>query len=224
LENTKRTVLISTDSRITLESIKNWKNRTYLIEKIRTKVIEMEMQNWKIDFNWIKAHAGHHGNELPYQLVKEEATSREINECYKRIPKSAVLRELSEHSVTKWQGEWDHTTKGAITKSFFPKIADRLKLKINITSNFTIMVTGHGNIKSYLHKHKILDSPMCFCKNGEQTVGHILMNCKLLERERDSLKAAVLRSENWPVSKNKLITKFNITFKKFTNNISFDKL
>jgi len=45
LENTERTVLVSTDSRITLESLKNRKNHTYLIEKIRTKVMEMEMQN-----------------------------------------------------------------------------------------------------------------------------------------------------------------------------------
>jgi hypothetical protein len=82
----------------------------------------MEMQNWKIEFNCIKAHAGHHGNELADQLAKEAATSREINECYKRIPKSTVLSELSEHSVTKWQVEWDHTAEGAITKSFFPKI------------------------------------------------------------------------------------------------------
>jgi len=80
------------------------------------------------------------------------------------FPKSAVIRELSEHSVTKWPGEWDHTTKCAITKKFFPKIEDRIKLKINITQNFTTLVTGHGNIKSYLHKHKILDSTMCSYK------------------------------------------------------------
>jgi ribonuclease HI len=95
LLKTEKTVLVSTDSRITLDSLKNWKDHTYLIEKIRTKVKEMEKQNWKIDFNWIKAHAGNHGNELADQLAKEVATSREINECYKRIPKSAVLSELS---------------------------------------------------------------------------------------------------------------------------------
>jgi len=135
-----------------------------------------------------------------------------------------VISELSNLSVTKWQSEWDHTTKGAITKSFFPKIADRLKMKINVTPNFTTMVTGHGNIKSYLRKYKILDSPMCSCKSGEQTADHILYDCKLLEQERDSLKAAVLRSENWLVNKNKLINKFNKNIKKFTNTIPFDKL
>jgi hypothetical protein len=75
------------------------------------KVIEMEMQNWKIKFIWIKAHAGRHRNKLANQLAKEITTSRDINECYKRIPKSSVLRQLNNHSVTKWQSEWDHTTK-----------------------------------------------------------------------------------------------------------------
>jgi len=63
-----------------------------------------------------------------------------------RIPKSKVIIELSDPSVTKWQSERDHITKGAITKSFFPKIAYTLKMKINLTPYFTRMVTGHGNI------------------------------------------------------------------------------
>ena len=79
----------------------------------------MENQNWKIEFNWIKAHAGHHGNELADQTAKEAATNSDNNECYKRTPKSTVRRELSDYSVTKWQNEWDCTTKGAITKTFF---------------------------------------------------------------------------------------------------------
>jgi ribonuclease HI len=65
----------------------------------------MQKQNWTIDFTWIKAHAGHHGNELADKLAKEAETNSDIAECYKRIPKSAVKRELSDQSVTKWQGE-----------------------------------------------------------------------------------------------------------------------
>ena len=134
----------------------------------------MEMQNWKVEFNWIKAHAGHHGNRLADKLAKEAATSKGINECYKRIPKSTVMSELGDHSLTKWQSEREQSTKAAITKSFFPTIVDRLKLKINATPNFTTMVRGHDNIKLYLRKYKILDSPMCSCKSGEQTVDHII--------------------------------------------------
>jgi len=38
------------------------------------KVIEMEFQNWEIEFSWIKAHIENHGNELTNQIA-EEATS-----------------------------------------------------------------------------------------------------------------------------------------------------
>jgi hypothetical protein len=118
----------------------------------------LEQHEWKVEFSWIKAHAGHRGNELADQLAKEAASSRTIDECYTRLPKSAVLCDLNEQSVKHWQNEWDSSSKGAITKSFFPKIADRLKLRINSTPNFTAIVTGHGNIKTYLYKYKIIES------------------------------------------------------------------
>ena len=80
-------------------------------------------------------------------------------------------------------------------KIFLPKkIADSLKLRINATSNFTTTVTGHGNIKAYLYKYKIIESPLCSRDEGEQSEDHILYECKLLEHERDGLKAAVIRS------------------------------
>jgi len=53
-------------------------------------------------------------------------------------------------------------------------------------------VGGHGNIKAYLHKYKIQESPICSCKRGEQIVDHVIYDCKLFEEERDRLKAAVM--------------------------------
>jgi hypothetical protein len=75
------------------------------------------------------------------------------------------------------------------------------------------MVTGHGNIKSYLYKYKIIDSSMCPCKTGEQTTDRILYGCELVQQESDKLKTEILRSENWPVSKHTLINKYT-KFKK----------
>ena len=109
----------------------------------------MENQDWKIKLTWLKAHAGHHGKQLADQTAKEAATSSDIV-YYRRILKCRVRRELRENSVITWQGEWENTRKGANTKSFFSKIADRLQLKINETAHFTTIVTGQGNINSYL--------------------------------------------------------------------------
>ena len=100
----------------------------------------------------------------------------------------------------------------------------RLELRINATPNFTAIVTGHGNIKTYLYKYKIIESPVRSCKEGEQSVDHILYECKLLQHDRDRLKAVVIRSENWPVCKDKLSIKFYKNFKEFTNNILLDKV
>jgi len=83
------------------------------------------------------------------QLTKEAANNKNIDESYTKIPKSAILNDLKENSIKQWQNEWENTTNGATTKFFFPKVEDRLKIRINITPKFTIITTGHGNMKSY---------------------------------------------------------------------------
>jgi hypothetical protein len=65
--------------------------------------------------------------------------------------------------VKKWQRNWTQTTKGSITKEYFPNIEERLNMKLNLTQNFTAIVTGHGKTKSYLHRFKIIEDPTCTC-------------------------------------------------------------
>jgi hypothetical protein len=132
----------------------------------------MEQIIWKIQLCWVKAHVGIQVNELADTIAKEAATNTDILECYNKVPKSVVESELVGKSVEKWQRDWDQTSKGQTTKEYFPIVTDRLNIKINITSNFTTMVTGHGNIRSYLHRFKILDTPTCSCGTNDQTVDH----------------------------------------------------
>ena len=60
------------------QSLKNTKNHSYLIDEIRKKAITLENHNWRILFTWIKAHAGHYGNELADKLAKEAASKEYI--------------------------------------------------------------------------------------------------------------------------------------------------
>jgi hypothetical protein len=82
-----------------------------------------------------------------------------------------------EKSIEKWQQQRDNTTKGLVNKESFPNIKDRLKMKINLSRNFTAMITAHGKTGSYLHRFKIVQYAECACANGQQTVGDLLLDC-----------------------------------------------
>jgi len=183
IETEDKTATIYTGRRMTLESLKNSNIHTYLIEEIGRNLAEMGEINWKIQFCWVKAHAEIQGNEIADTLAKEAETNADTIECYKKVPKIVVLSELGGINTEKWQREWDQTTKGAITKEYFPVVAERLKMKINITQNFTTIVTGHGNIRSYLHRFKIIETPICPCGTTEETIDHWLFECELLNKE-----------------------------------------
>jgi len=149
---------------------------------IMMMIIALEKENWQIEYTWIKAHAGHERNELADKLAKEATREREI--CYSKSPRSETEHQEREISIKKWQQQWDNTTKGTATKEFFPKIKDKLKMKITLTPNFIPMVTVHGKTRSYLHRFRIIESPVCPCANGKQTVEHIIYDCGKLNNER----------------------------------------
>jgi len=146
-----------------------------------------------------------------------------ITESYTRIPKSAVLRQL-EGSARKWQRSWTQTTKGSTTKEHFPDIKGRLKVKLNLTDNLTTILRGHGNIKAYLHRFHISGEQTCPCGKGDQTTDHIIYDCDRLKEERDRLRAAVNKTDDWPTSKQNLIKRHYKEISKFINSISLEEL
>jgi ribonuclease HI len=66
---------------MTLDSLKNSKIHTFIIEEIRRKLTEMGKINRKIQLCWVEAHVGIQGNELADALAKEAATNADIIEC-----------------------------------------------------------------------------------------------------------------------------------------------
>jgi hypothetical protein len=82
------------------------------------------------------------------------------------------------------------------------------------------MLTGHGNINSYLHRFKLSDTPTCPCGTQDQT----LFECKRLRKERKVLTTTIRKTDVWPTSKPDLIMKHLKAFLQFTNSIETDKL
>ena len=66
-------------------------------------------------------------------------------------------------------------------------VTERLNMKLSINRSLTTMMTGHGNIKAYLHRFKLIDSATCPCGDNDQTTDHLLYDCKQLQTQRDTL-------------------------------------
>jgi hypothetical protein len=204
-----------------LQSLKNHKNHRHLIEEIRRTALTLEKQNWHVMFNWIRAHAGYHGNELADKLPKEAAGKETI--AYDLIPISAIARQGRDRSLELWQKQWDSSTKGRATKEFFPNVQERLNTKLIVTSQFTAFVSGHGLTRSYLHRFRRIESPDCPCGGGSQTTDRLLFHCVSLQEDRERLIGNIARLDSWPVSKRQLESKHIKEFIRFTRNIDFTK-
>jgi ribonuclease HI len=93
-----RTATTFTDTRVTLDSLRNVNNQAYLVEKIRKRVASLESYELKITFSLLKAHVGIYGNELADRLGKEAAQSNGTSIAFKRIPKSTLYYEEAEEA------------------------------------------------------------------------------------------------------------------------------
>jgi hypothetical protein len=86
------------------------------------------------------------------------------------------------------------------------------------------MVTAHRKTRSYLHRFKIIESPEFPCANGNQTVDHLLYDCRKLNSERGKLIAHISKEDDWPIRKIELVNKHLKQVIHFTNSIDYEKL
>jgi len=136
----------------------------------------------------VKAHIGVEGNEAADKLAKEAARDEnDQNIVYDKIPTTTVATEINKQGTIKWQCQWNNSQKGALYRSFFPVVEQRLKTKLTITPEFTAITTVHGKTKFYLYRFKLADDTYCPSNEGVQTPETIIYDCKILEPQRSSL-------------------------------------
>ena len=99
----------------------------------------------------------------------------------------------------------------------------RLQIKLNLTQNFTAIVSGHGKTKAYLHRFKIIEDPTRTRGKAVQTTDHLIFERETLTKERKKLKTTALQKQ-LANQKKELIRKCYKEFVKFINDIPFDNL
>jgi len=116
---TGRIVAIFTDSKVTIDSLKNHSMHSFLTEETRNKMRHLSTLNWTIHFGWVKAHIGIEGNKAADKLAKEAAhDENDQNIVYDRVPATTAATEINKQGLIKWQSQWNSTEKGALCRFF----------------------------------------------------------------------------------------------------------
>ncbi|KAI5640652.1 hypothetical protein NE865_06970 [Phthorimaea operculella] len=83
-------------------------------------------------------------------------------------------------TLALWQERYTSSNTGSTTKMFFGdvRLAHKVLMKIGIKNIRTQLMSGHGGIRAYLYRFKLVDNPYCTCDGSkEETVRHILFEC-----------------------------------------------
>jgi predicted metalloenzyme YecM len=114
--------------------------------------------------------------------------------------------------------------KGAVTKAFFPSVRNRPQHKIHIFPEFVMMITGHGKLRSYLHRFGLIDNLICLCE-VQQTTDHFIFQCnKLCNQRNEKIKQIKNTCGTWPLTNETLVNGYLQCFVKFIKSIDFRDL
>jgi ribonuclease HI len=150
----------------------------------------------KVDLVWVPGHTDIPGNELADELAKKATlTSSSQVEQTSFAFLGIQLNKLKTHDIhsilrEQKQAKSREAYINTYTWNISKKISLPLGIKRELASSFFQLKLGHGYIKSYLYRLKLIANNKCKCGRIE-TTRHLLLECPLYKEQRRALSRRV---------------------------------
>ena len=183
-------IYIFTDSRASIWTLlRNTVTSKLVTETMRALNHACGFSN-TIRLKWVKAHAGHFGNEKADELANAGAASNNFVDDAPNPPESYRKLIFRRKLTQKWQADWEMRKDCRQTKLWFPQLSKRLSFsllaqgRVNL-SRMIQLITGHN----FLNRHEALvnktgDADCRLCLEDEETAIHVIAECPALARPR----------------------------------------
>ncbi|GBN50541.1 hypothetical protein AVEN_198016-1, partial [Araneus ventricosus] len=148
-------ISIHVDNRASLQATSNPKTTSPTARKIFIALLN----NTNITLHWIKAHAGHEGNEKADQLAKEASATGNMYDNQK-LPKPYIKSILKNKMMQQWQLEWNKSDTGKKIRDILPKVSTH---SANWSREEIIFFSEHGPFPAYRKRFGLHESDICGC-------------------------------------------------------------
>jgi hypothetical protein len=89
----------------------------------------------------------------------------------------------------QWKIKWKKSDTGRLAHSIFPEITTKpwfneIQEERGFVSTVSRIITGHtSSVRSHLNRFRIVDDPLCVCRENYETVDHLLWECSRYDRQ-----------------------------------------
>lgn len=214
----KNNFIIFTDSLSTVRQLENTKKSqiTNLAAGILKELGKCREQNKKVIIAWIKSHIGIYGNEKVDMLAKQACTEGE-DSLYK-VPHTDYTRQIRSRLRRSFEQDFSTSEKGKYYKSLHPSLPSIpwfRKTKQKTCKSFVRIISrirsGHCQTNAYKYKINMADSSTCDNCQEEETIQHLILECREYAEERNRLLSKLY--------KEKLQYPFNLEYLLNLNNV-----
>ena len=64
----------------------------------------------------------------------------------------------------------------------FPKSRRETKIEYKSHTKLTVILTGQGKTKAYLHRFKVIKGPTFYCGTAEKITDNVICECEMLKQ------------------------------------------